>query len=167
MRKIQLRNNRGIVLVDDEDYERLKHFKWYRHQSKRPTHMSSPAYACTPKPNKKGMDMMHRIIMGAKTGEFIDHVDGNGLNNQKCNLRICTIQQNGFNQKKQQRKTSSQFKGVRKKKDVKYWEAYIKINQKWTFLGHHKSEIEAAKAYNRKAQEIFGEFALLNELPET
>jgi hypothetical protein len=102
--------------------------------------------------------------MGVAPGVEIDHQDGNGLNNQKYNLRICTTAQNGANQRTQSRKKSSRFKGVNWDKDRQKWYAHIKVNQVLKNLGRFSSEIEAAKAYNKAAIIAFGKFAKLNEV---
>jgi hypothetical protein len=95
---------------------------------------------------------------------IIDHIDGNELNNTKKNLRIITYQQNTFNQKIQKRKKTSKYKGVYKYKNIKNKKycAYITINKKRISIGYYYTEIEAAKAYDEKAKELFGEYASLN-----
>jgi len=90
-----------------------------------------------------------------------DHRDGNGLNNQRENLRICTRQQNSQNGLAH-KDSSSQFKGVSLKKGRHKWVACIMQNGKLAHLGYFDNEIEAAKTYNTKAKELFGEFAKLN-----
>ena len=102
---------------------------------------------------------MQWLIKGTK---YIDHKDGNGLNNQKLNLRKCTILQNTQNRRKTDNKTSSIFKGVSKTKGRNKFSAYITINKKRKRLGQFVSEIEAAKAYDKEAKQAFGEFAKLN-----
>ena len=92
----------------------------------------------------------------------VDHIDGNGLNNQRNNLRIVTNQQNGMNQKKQRRSTTSRYKGVCWHNKNKGWMAGIKHNRKTIYLGCYETEEEAALAYNTEATRIFGEYAKLN-----
>lgn len=91
----------------------------------------------------------------------VDHVDGNKLNNNLDNLRFCSYSQNGANRKKQSN-TSSIYKGVDFQKRANKWRASIKIDGKSKTLGHFEDEKEAAKAYNEKAKELFGDFAKLN-----
>ena len=90
----------------------------------------------------------------------IDHINGNGLDYRKCNLRVCTHQQNLQNQRIQ--KGVSKFKGVCWHKASQKWMAKIKHNYKTIYLGVFNNEIDAAKSYNKKAKELFGEFARLN-----
>lgn len=101
---------------------------------------------------------MHIEIMG-KRG--IDHRDHNGLNNQKSNLRFCTPSENAMNARKNEN-SSSVYKGVCFFNRDKKWLAQIQVNGKPIRLGCFASEVEAAKAYNNKAIELFCEFANLN-----
>ena len=100
--------------------------------------------------------------MGAVGKEkIVDHINRNKLDNRKENLRIVTPSQNSQN--KVGRTTgSSKFKGVYKHKHRSSWSAYITLNQKRMRLGTFHDEIEAAKAYNQKAAELFGDYCLLN-----
>lgn len=94
---------------------------------------------------------------------FIDHIDGDGTNNKLTNLRLVTSAQNMSNQRKTKKKTSSQYKGVTRRKNS--YRAYVTFQRKRFNLGSYHSEIEAAKAYNAKATELFGEYARLNVIP--
>jgi len=105
--------------------------------------------------------LMHREIMNAPAGMQIDHINGNGLDNRKANLRVCTVSQNQQNSTKRAH-CSSKFKGVALSKNQKKWMARICINGKKIYIGRYKSEFEAAEAYDNKAIELFGEFANLN-----
>lgn len=115
---------------------------------------------------------MHAVIMNTVgTEKLVDHKDHNGLNNQKSNLRVCTKSENMAN-RYSVKGSSSSFLGVSMyvdkrniKKNIK-WVANIRKNNKTTFLGYFQSEIEAAKAYNKKAKELHGEFARLNIIPK-
>ena len=99
--------------------------------------------------------------MNAPKGMVVDHIDGNGLNNRKSNLRICTKAQNVHNSRPRTN-TSSKYKGVFWNKANKKWSATIHKGDKWTYIGGFDDEKEAARAYDRKAAEFFGEFAYLN-----
>ena len=114
---------------------------------------------------KRPMISMHRQILGLKKGDNRqgDHKDRNSLNNCRGNLRICTNQQNSFNQKVLL-PTSSQFKGICWHKIAKKWMAQIMINRKFKYLGLYKSEKEAAYIYNKAAKKYHGEFACLNQI---
>ncbi len=104
---------------------------------------------------------MHRLIMNAPAGLVVDHIDGNSLNNRKTNLRICTQAQNIHNSRPR-RNRSSKYKGVFWNKVNKKWSVSIRKGDKRIYLGGFDDEIEAALAYDRKAEELFGEFAYLN-----
>ena len=140
-----------IALIDDEDYALILLFHWF---------YDSHQYARTKKLSGGSMSM-HRLLIKPQTGYEIDHIDGNRINNQRKNLRIVTHKQNQANQGKHIRKTS-QYKGVCWRKDVNKWIAYIETNNKPTHLGYHLSEVEAARAYDRAALDMFGEYARLN-----
>ena len=103
---------------------------------------------------------MHRIIMEVKAGQIVDHVNGNGLDNRKQNLRVCSSQQNSFNCRTNNK--SSGFKGVTWDKTRKIWAAKITHNYKTINLGRFKSKEEAARRYDLKAKELFGVFARPN-----
>ena len=107
--------------------------------------------------------IMHRQIMRAGKGIEIDHIDGNGLNNCKSNLRLCTRQDNAKNRNKP-RGCSSRFKGVSYRKDSDQWSVSIGLKNRRISLGRFDSEIEAAKAYEQDlaAKKHHGKFAKLN-----
>lgn len=155
-------------LVDDDDYDRLSKYRWYGFHHRN----TSYAKRMLSKSSKK-MVMMHRDIMNiTESSVFIDHKDGNGLNNQKSNLRICTARQNVQNQSKQKtRATSSRYKDVGFDKARNRWRAYIQIplpsingesRSAYKSLGRYLSEEEAARAYDRGAIKYFGEFSNVN-----
>lgn len=104
---------------------------------------------------------MHREILDAPEGFEIDHINGNGLDNREANLRICTTSQNQQNSTKKANQ-SSLFKGVDWDKAAGKWRARITVSRKLIYIGRYKSELMAAKAYDIKAVELFGEFANLN-----
>jgi hypothetical protein len=100
---------------------------------------------------------MHRLFAGAP-GMDVDHINGNGLDNRRCNLRPATRSQNNMNRAK--RRGVSKFKGVSPKRGK--WRAYLKTGKKQHNLGVFESEYDAARAYDVKAKEMFGEFARVN-----
>lgn len=146
----QLQTSTGeSVFIDDSDFEKLSKFKWYL----------SNGYAISNEKRKK----MHRIILDAKPGEIVDHVDRNKLNNTRSNLRIVSKEENIHNQKKRSN-TKNRFKGVFYQKKLNLWQARCRMNHRDYFLGYFASEIAAAYAYNLKAKEV-SNCALINELP--
>jgi hypothetical protein len=105
---------------------------------------------------------MHRLLMDAKDGEIIDHINGNRSDNRLSNLRKSDTSLNGHNKTKQNGLTSK-YIGVCRAKSGKYTSAIRKGTDRY-HLGTFKTEEEAALAYNEKAKEIYGEFANLNEI---
>ncbi len=152
--KVILLTQGKYAIVDAEDFERLSSYKWCAVKGRRNW------YAKTLRRN--GMPLaMHRLILGARKGLVVDHIDHNGLNNRKRNLRLCTRRQNNHNQRPHAGKTS-RYKGVYWKKSANKFVAQIHIQGKKIWLGYFTDEIEAAKAYDKKAAEFYGEFAYLN-----
>lgn len=143
-----------VALVDDEDYEQLMKYKWHAcnyintFYAKRNVYPKSPVF-------------MHRVIMNAQPGEQVDHINNNGLDNRKCNLRITTQSQNLMNARKRPNCTSS-YKGVYWCKEINQWIAKIKTKEERLNLGRFDNEIDAARAYDEAAKKLFGEYAKLN-----
>lgn len=140
--------------VDDEAFDGLSAFKW---------HLSDSGYAVRADYSSGSLKIvrMHRQIFGAREGQLIDHRDGDRLNNQIANLRLCSRAENLMNQQPL-RGTTSRFKGVYWLKANGKWRAKIKANGKCICLGLFTDEIEAAKAYDRAAILHFGDFARPN-----
>lgn len=175
MKKIYLSGKIGKgkhMLVDDDDYQNLIKRKWhgfFRHGT-----YYAHTHLCTINDKSIGIGA-HRMIMGCTAGDgvIIDHKDGNGLNNQKSNLRFATRSENARN--KQNRLGASKFLGVcvnkAKYKDKIYfkWAAMIDNGKKRLTLGrfpfNKEGEMQAALAYNQAAIKYFGEFANLNIIP--
>lgn len=149
-----------VMLVDDEDYEWLKDLKLT---------VASLEYAVISETPKR--QLVHRVIMqrlGHNLGGMvIDHANHDPLDNRRENLRICTRSQNAGNAIKQRRANkTSKYKGVYWSKQRGKWNVSVQGNGEKHFLGSFDDETEAARAYNRAARELFGEFALINELLE-
>ena len=154
MKEIRLTNRDFFVLVDDEDYELLNQYKWRAGGYKGNYVVTGGVYNTV---------MMHRMIMNAPKDKIVDHKDGNGLNNQRSNLRLCSQKQNSRNRTK--RRGTSKFLGVYWDKERCKWYASIYINGKGKNLGLFSKEEDAAKAYDKAAIENFGEYANLNFSP--
>lgn len=148
---IALYGNR-IVLIDAVDFEVVAQWRW-----------SFDGKYATRKPGRKGRKIyLHRFIMNAMPGVEIDHINGDKLDNRRCNLRITTRQQNSLNARG--KGGTSQFKGVAWDKANQKWMANIMINGRNHRIGRFRDELEAARAYNDAARELHGEYARLNEV---
>lgn len=159
MKQITLTQGK-VALVDDEDYESLIVYKW-RAQKDRKNWYAVRTREGT---DGKGSIMMHRQLLNLMDFNAIevDHVDGDGLNNQRHNLRTSTKSQNHHNQRTRSDNTSK-LKGVSPYKDRPgLWRARILINGKRVHIGCYKDPKEAALAYDEAARKHFGEFAKTN-----
>lgn len=132
------------VLLDDEDYIRLKNYCFYLWGTPRHTGLYVNCYSPD---NKKVPKRLHRIIMSAALGEIVDHINGNPLDNRRCNLRIVSSTINNQNAKKRRDGVTSSYKGVHLAEMGK-WKAQIQIKGKKKSLGTFRTEKEAAEAYN-------------------
>jgi len=157
------------IQVDDEDYNYLSRYKCYTHSGKHTDY----AYANYHKDRVMHQFIMHRVIMQVTDPKMVvDHIDGNGLNNQRSNLRVCSISENNLN-RRSETSSRSKYKGVSpheyrsgtnpNNKKLTYWRAYCTRDD----ISYHKlfkTEIEAALQYNEWAKELHGEFARLNKI---
>lgn len=146
-----------VALVSDCDFHYLKELKWYAIKQ------GSSKFRAY---NSNHKVYMHQLIMETVGQETVDHIDGNPLNNQRENLRICSFYENTRNTTKKGKLNTSKYKGVyldnRKEPLVKRWVAQIKVDYKTYKLGRFLTEIEAAKAYDEAAKELWSDFASLN-----
>ncbi|MFA7361991.1 MAG: HNH endonuclease [Candidatus Kapaibacterium sp.] len=150
MKEIKLTQGK-VALVDDEDYEYLNQFKWAARFSKKRYYAH--------KAKTKESIMMHRFILNPPKNMIVDHIDHNGLNNQRNNLRICNNKQNSYNK---QSWGECGYLGVYKRnRNGGYLSRISKDNNSY-FLGFFNNKEDAAKAYDIKAKELFCEFANLN-----
>jgi hypothetical protein len=153
MKEIKLTQGK-VTLVDDEDYEYLNQWKWFAYNGKRTSYAGRHSKIIN---KKRRIIHLHREIMHPSNILYIDHIDRNGLNNQKTNLRICTRKQNTRNQK---RSSSSGYNGVYNLHGRIV--AQIRVDGKGIHLGTFKTMIDAAKSRDIAAKKYFGEFANLN-----
>jgi hypothetical protein len=153
MRFIDLKGGYRAI-VDDEDYEFLSQSNWSR---------NNKGYACKKvRINGKPRNCyMHRVLLNAQKGESVDHINGNRLDNRRENMRLATVSQNAMNRALSSR-GNNRYKGVSLHKGK--YEAKIRFNKKYIYLGRHVKEEEAAKAYNEAAKKYFGEYARLNQI---
>jgi hypothetical protein len=145
-----------VAIVDDADYEWLNQWKWI-------AHLSSNYYASRTDYSSGGKQTvsMHRLIMNAKVGDQVDHIDHGTLNNQRANLRVCTKSQNHMNQRKLSNNTSGII-GVTWDKNAGKWKAEIMCDKKSIYLGLFNDKHEAALTRDAVARRLHGEFATLN-----
>jgi len=149
--------------VDPKHYERLNKHKWYASKSS----SSGGFYAarCTwdPVNKKKRTIKMHREIITPPHPLVVDHINHNGLDNRRANLRPATKSQNNINKPYKKKKGAhSKYHGVTLEKRINKWQAQIRINGKRKIIGYYKDEIEAAKAYDEAAKKCHKDFAVLN-----
>lgn len=150
-----------VALVDDEDFEKVSKVKWYCAN----LHGKLYAVRCIMRRGKKTTVYMHRVILECRKSQSIDHINGDGLNNQKANLRKC---RQGLNMRNRliSKNNSSGFKGVHwwhKKGQWGKFVAYIRHRTKSIFLGSFREALDAAKAYDAAAIRLFGEYAKTNK----
>jgi len=170
IREIRVIGRKGAyelsVYVDEEDYQTLK--LWDYGLSK--IIGRNTTFIQTYKNGKRSS--LHRLIMGladAPRSVYVDHIDGNGLNNYRTNLRVTDNSGNQRNRRKHlSDKYTSSYKGVhfRSYNKIENWVAQIRLSGKTRHIGYYRTEIEAARAYNEAAKQLFGPMALLNELPD-
>jgi len=168
MKEIQLTQGK-VALVDDDDYEMVNSIRWRSLERKRNSGIScyyANGYVGTINGKIKSILMHRLIIRNIPIGYEIDHIDRNGLNNQKSNLRICTSSQNNHNRIKSPNK-SSIYKGITyltRKNRVKRYLCRIFVDGESITIGCFKTEIEAAIAYNKEIAKYHGEFSVLNKI---
>jgi len=147
MIEVFLENRR--ILLCRKGFEFYKKQNWYWMQG----------YVRT---TKNPRMFLHRIIIGAKKGEIVDHKNGNRSDNRKSNLRIVTRAQNNTNRRVSSKKRSSCYKGVFWRADIRCWKAIIQSNGKKFYLGNFKTQEEAAHEYDEYARRLHGKYARTN-----
>lgn len=152
MREIKITQG-YTAIVDDEDYEKVNSLKWCILKGKQNTYARRTV-------NGKTL-LMHHFLYGKNPKGFeYDHVNGSGLDNRRCNVRLCTQNENHYNERTRKVNKKANYKGVDIFKGK--FRARATFNHNTIHLGYYDNEIDAAKAYNKFASEHFGEFARLN-----
>jgi hypothetical protein len=151
-----------VAIVDNEDYERLSRYRWRAFAG----NSCKRVFYAVRYSRKEGKDKtirMHREILDVPNGFYTDHIDGDGLNNQKNNLRVCSTSQNGLNRRKGSN-CASGYKGVDRQHrcSQREWRARIQVSGKRILLGHYKTREEAAAAYDHAALSLGGGFGRPN-----
>ncbi len=161
MRQIPLTQGK-FALVDDANYDWLKKRKWKAVQRRHTFYAECKVRMANGKQRTEGM---HRLILGLQPTDELetDHIDGDGLNNQRSNLRACTVMQNQQSRRKHKVGTSK-YKGAFWHRRDRKWRSEIVVNKKQICLGYFDSETDAAWAYNRAALKHFGAFAQTNKI---
>lgn len=151
--------NGSKVVVDDEVYQELSQYRW-----------SVLKNGYVVRTNKKknspyplGTLYIHRVIMGPQKGKYVDHINGDKLDNRRENLRVCSPAESICN-RQLGKNNKSGFKGVSFNLKVGKWQAFIQVSRKNKYLGLFENPKEAAKAYNKAATDYHGEFAYLNNV---
>lgn len=142
---IPLGNNK-FAKVDNEDFDKVRSIKW--HKNKRYARSNDTGY-------------MHKMIIDCPEGMEIDHINGNGLDNRRCNLRVCSASENSCNTAKH-KKYSSKYKGVSWSKANGMWLSAIKKDGILYKIGFFRSEVSAALSYDNYARRLHKDFARLN-----
>lgn len=168
MKKIELskqgkHKGKYYALVDDKDFNYLSKFRWNYCKNNK----SDVSYATRAISKRKGYKtiLMHRIIMKLKKGFFVDHINMNGLDNRRSNLRLATRADNMRNRDKTKANTSG-YKGVVWDKWTNKWMAQINYLHKHLNLGRFSSKEKAAQVYNEAIKKYHGKFARLNTIQE-
>jgi len=157
----QILLTRGMsAMVDDGDYAGLSVFNWHLQQCKGLFYAARNVQLL----GKRTKVYMHQVLALALGAPQVDHHDRNGLNNQRFNLRPCTVSQNNANRRGPEKKTS-RFRGVCWHESAGKWMASISVMDKNQYLGCYTNEEQAARVYDKAASAVFGKFALLNYAP--
>jgi len=156
MKKIKLKND--VFALADDDTEIPE--KW---------HLDSGGYVIRltsrndlNDSGRRKIIFLHRLIMNAKNGEIVDHINGDKLDNRRSNLRIVNKSQNAINSKIRIDNKSG-FKGVYFDKRNKKWCAEIRLNKKKKFLGYFSNVLNAAEKYKKASLLLHGEFSCFNK----
>lgn len=166
-KQIPLRGKRGegkFALVNDADYPELSKYTWYY----RPGTNTGYAIRAVYVPRTQGYtwEFMHRFLTPVPPNYEVDHINGDGLDNRRKNLRAVTRSQNNQNSQPRTIKTS-QYKGVFIHRPSGFWVAEIAKDGTKKRIGYFETEREAAIAYNENARLWFGEYARLNTIPDS
>jgi hypothetical protein len=150
MKEIMLSSG-AVALVDDEDYELVSRYRWNENRKKHTSYAMS------------GAKKMHHFILEKKAGFVVDHINHNGLDCRRANLRYATIAQNNQNSR-HKAAGKLNYKGVCLGHVCakKPFRAQIRVNRKLISLGYFATQEAAALAYNEAAKMYFGDFACLN-----
>lgn len=148
-----------FALVSDCDYERASQFKWSLDVNGYACRMES--YVGSDGKRKRRKVLLHRFILDAPPHLQVDHIDHDKLDNRRQSLRLVTRTQNRANSRPR-RNSSSRYKGVHWHKRDQCWCVMLRTNGVKYWIGTFQDEVDAARAYDRKARELIGAYAYLN-----
>ena len=149
-----------VAVVDEVDYERVARYRWTVMKQKKKDGYRFYARRNYKRGGKQQTEYLHRFVLGAAPGQLVDHVNGDGLNNSRSNLRIATPSRNTANSTRNV--GQSGYRGVWRREKDNCYEAGIRVSGRWKYLGQFNDAAAAAKAYDAAAREYFGDFAHLN-----
>lgn len=157
VRRIWL-NNGMCAVVDEDDWYRLQEYKnlWQAQQNQGGVWYATRKVT-DPQSGERFKQYLHRVVMNAPPGVLVDHIDGDGLNCRKINLRCTTTHHNTHNYA---HPTGNPFRGITRRRGK--WIAQITENRRKVFIGSYTLPQDAARAYDREARRIYGEHARLN-----
>jgi hypothetical protein len=151
-----------VALVDDQDYERVSQFNWFASKPTVTGRITASRRVAHPTDPKKQQSLyLHRFILNAPPGLVVDHINGNGLDNRRCNLRLATHSQNHANVGLIANNKTG-YKGVSVCSKTGKYRVRVHLQGRQLWGGYFTDLIEAARAHDAKAKEVFGGFARLN-----
>jgi hypothetical protein len=145
MKSISLASSDKFLCIDDADFDLVSQYRWG---------WSGRDVRSTTYPRIK----VHRLIVNPRDNEIVDHINGDTLDNRRCNLRVATRMQNMWNRKTNENNKVG-LKGVTWRQDCHKYQAQIRVNKKTVFLGRFKTAIEAHKAYVEASNKYYGQFS--------
>jgi hypothetical protein len=150
-----------VALVSLCDLDRVADLPWRYFV----TNPGTSGYAVLP--SRRGKPVyLHRYLLDAPSGVLVDHRDGDGLNNTRENIRLCSTSGNRRNSRKHRHRrglpTVSRYKGLSVDSRTKCWNVNVHTSERTHYVGYFHDEEEAARAYDDAARDLFGEFACLN-----
>ncbi|KKL08728.1 hypothetical protein LCGC14_2572980 [marine sediment metagenome] len=146
--------------MDADDYWELSKYSWYAHKAENSYYAGRTVHIA--KSKKTVRVWMHREVIRIPAGLVCDHINHNGLDNRKANLRAATATQNRINSRTARIRKSSKYRGVCRRTDHKKWFAYVYVNGRAVFTKYFDDATTAARARDKAAKKYHGQFAELN-----
>jgi hypothetical protein len=164
-RHVEINLGQGLVaVIDDEDAGLVEEFKWYAMKAPQ-AEVKFYAAGWKHMPPGRFFVHLHRLILNAQPGQLVDHIDRNPLNCRRSNLRFVTQAQNNHNRSRCHRPKTTPYRGVFFGRTNGVFKAAISVHGKKPYLGTFATAEDGAPAWNKKAREVYGEFAYQNEMP--